>query len=81
MGEQPCDPQQVAERAVGQLCHAERAEQAVLAQAQIEACGAVRFDADLAAREGQVDSRVQGRGVANLADGLQRRGQVRAVIG
>jgi hypothetical protein len=53
----------------------------VLAQAQIEACAAVPLDADLAAREGQVDGRVQGLGVADLADGLQRRGQVRTVIG
>lgn len=36
-GEQRRYPQQVAQRAVGQLGHAERAEQAVLAQPQIQA--------------------------------------------
>ena len=53
----------------------------MLAQAKVEACAATGFDADLAAREGQVDGRVQGRGVADLADGLQRGGQVGTVIG
>ncbi len=45
-------------------------------QEQLEPAGPISFDADLAAGEGAVDRRVQGCGVADLADGLQRRRHV-----
>ena len=72
------DPQQVAQGAVRQLRGAQRPQQAGLLDQHVEAPSRV-VDVQAAAGKGIVHRLVQRRRIADLADGLQGRGQVGAV--
>jgi hypothetical protein len=79
-GEQRRGPQQVAQRAVGQLRRRQRAQQALLVELQREPTVLGHRHREPRPREGVVDGRVQGVGVPDLADRLQRRREVGAVV-
>lgn len=79
-GQQGGRPQQVAQGPVGEFRRAQRAQQPVLVQLQLEAAVPFR-DRHAAAREGRLDGRVQRRVVAGLPDRLERGRKVGAVRG
>lgn len=79
-GEQRRDPQQVSQGAVGQFGGAQRALQSGLGEAQVEPPWLIPRHAQPTSGEGQVDGGVQRQDVTDLADRLERRREVRAVM-
>jgi hypothetical protein len=78
-GEQCGGPQQIAQGAVGKLRGAQRAEQSVLVQGDLEPAGVVD-DVDAATGKRRVDRGVEGRVVADLADRLRGGREVGAIV-
>ena len=73
------DPEQITQGSVRELDGLERAQQTVLPHHGFEAAIAA-FHRLRRAREGIVHRRVQGLRIADIANGLQRRGEVGAVM-
>ena len=70
--------QQIAQRAVGKLGRFQRTQQARLPHLDFE-IGAGGRDLDHMSRKGVLDRSVERIGIADLADGLDRRGEIAAV--